>query len=240
MSPKIVTSASWQLPGVGEIKFRRNLRAKRLTISIRPATGVRVTMPGLLSFKAAQDFVEQKKNWIAEKMSEISQSNGYLNNESNYRTRNHLLRFYPSNRENIFATRKDGEIKIYYPENIDIADKRVQEAGKKGIELALRYEAHNYLPARLKELADKHGFKYNDIRIKKITSRWGSCSSKNNINLSLFMIKLPDDLIDYILLHELTHTIHKNHGVNFWNHLQQITGNAKGFAARVKKYRPRI
>lgn len=240
MSPKIVTSASWQLPGVGEIKFRRNLRAKRLTISIRPNTGVRVTMPGLLSFKAAQDFVEQKKDWIAQKMSEFSQSKGHLSNESNYRTRSHLLQFYPTVRENIYVVRKDAEIKVFYPTSLDVTDRLIQEAGKKGIELALRHEAHSYLPNRLKDLAEKHGFKYNDVRIKKITSRWGSCSSKNNINLSIYLMKLPDDLIDYILLHELTHTIHKNHGVNFWNHLQQITRNAKGFASRVRKYRTGI
>lgn len=237
MPARIVTSATWELPGVGEIKFKRNVRAKRLTISIRPTSGVRVTMPGLLPFKSAQDFVLQKKDWITQKVKELSQSKGILTNESNHRTKNHLLRFYPSNRENIYVVLKDSEIKVYHPNSMGVEHEMVQEAGQKGIVLAYRKEAHEYLPSRLNELAHKHGFSYNGIRINRSVSRWGSCSSKNNINLSLFLMKLPQDLIDYILLHELTHTIHKNHGPGFWNHLQHLTGNAKGLAARVRKYR---
>jgi len=129
---------------------------------------------------------------------------------------------------------------VYHPEDISINDERVQKVARKGIELAFRHEAHQILPQRVRELALKHGFSYNNISIKRTTSRWGSCSSKNNINLSIFLMKLPDDLIDYVILHELTHTIHRNHGPNFWKYLDRITGNAKNLAARVKKYQTGI
>ena len=240
MSKKIITSATWLLPEVGEVKFHRNIKAKRLTITIHPHKGVRVTMPGLLSFKTAQDFVYKKKEWIASKVSEMSLMRGILTNESVYKTKEHTLCFMPESRNKIHISLQDEKILICYPEGISVEHKQVQEAGRKGIEMAYRKEAYCYLPKRLDELSLLHGMNYKQIRIKNITSRWGSCSSNNNINLSIYLMKLPTDLIDYIILHELTHTIHKNHGPAFWNHLQNITGNAKGLATRVKKYRTGI
>ena len=106
--------------------------------------------------------------------------------------------------------------------------------------MAYRKEAKQLLPERVAFLAKQDGFSYNNLSIKNIKSRWGSCSAKNNINLSIYLMKLPDELIDYVILHELTHTIHKNHGKDFWNYLDKITGKPKELAARIKKYRTGI
>ena len=92
----------------------------------------------------------------------------------------------------------------------------------------LRLKALSYLPLRLKQLAIAHGFSYNTVKISRSKSRWGSCSSKKNINLSLFLMLLPEYLIDYVLLHELCHTIEMNHGAEFWNLLDRTCqGRAK-------------
>ena len=53
-------------------------------------------------------------------------------------------------------------------------------------------------------------------------SRWGSCTSENSINLNSWLVLLPDHLIDYVILHELVHTIHKNHSPEFWNYLDRL------------------
>jgi len=59
----------------------------------------------------------------------------------------------------------------------------------------------------------------------------------NNINLSIFLMNLPAHLIDYVIIHELVHTVHKNHGPSFWKLLDQHTGGAKLLAAEMKKHR---
>ena len=79
----------------------------------------------------------------------------------------------------------------------------------------LRQEAKEYLPRRLKELADQYGFTYNQVRIKHNVSNWGSCSAQGNINLNLNIMRLPKVLRDYILLHELCHLRHHDHGHAF-------------------------
>ena len=101
----------------------------------------------------------------------------------------------------------------------------------------IRKEAKEYLPQRTEQLAAKHGFSYYGVTVKNITSRWGSCSATNHINLKIHLVHLPQHLSDYVILHELTHTIHKNHGNLFWQSLNAVTdGKAKQLAAEMKQY----
>ena len=87
---------------------------------------------------------------------------------------------------------------------------------------SLRARAQAELPPRLKALADRYGFRYNRVTIKHNTSNWGSCSSKGNINLNLNLMRVPQPLQDYILLHELTHLRHPDHGPAFHAELERL------------------
>ena len=87
---------------------------------------------------------------------------------------------------------------------------------------SLRAKAKAALPPRLAELADRYGFRYHRVTIKHNTSNWGSCSSKGNINLNLNLMRVPVPLQDYILLHELTHLRHANHGPAFHAELERL------------------
>ncbi len=134
----------------------------------------------------------------------------------------------------------DNEILVFCPIQKDIKDKEIQQMIRWGIETAWRKEANKYIPVRLGELAITNGFKFSRISIKNNKSRWGSCSGTNNINLSLHLMRLPRHLSDYVMLHELVHTVHKNHSKKFWSHLDTITGNAKALDKELKKYRIEI
>lgn len=87
---------------------------------------------------------------------------------------------------------------------------------------ALRLRAKAELPPRLLELAAKYGFSCHRITIKHNSSNWGSCSTKGNINLNLNIVRLPQILQDYILLHELCHLRHPNHGEEFHLLLERL------------------
>ena len=87
---------------------------------------------------------------------------------------------------------------------------------------SLRAKAKAYLPNRLEALAERFGFAYHRVTIKHNTSNWGSCSSKGNINLNLNLMRVPVPLQDYILLHELTHLRHPNHGPKFHAELERL------------------
>jgi predicted metal-dependent hydrolase len=80
---------------------------------------------------------------------------------------------------------------------------------------SMRRQAKAHLPARLAALAKRHGFTYNKVTIKHNATNWGSCSNKGNINLNLNIVRLPKVLQDYVLLHELCHLRHHDHGHAF-------------------------
>lgn len=86
----------------------------------------------------------------------------------------------------------------------------------------LRKHAKSALPARLSELAGRYGFSYNRVAIKHNATNWGSCSTKGNINLNLNIMRLPEVLRDYILLHELCHLRHHDHGHAFHLLLEHV------------------
>ena len=99
-----------------------------------------------------------------------------------------------------------------------------------------REEARENLEKRLSELAEQHNFQYNRVSIRSQRTRWGSCSSKDNISLNMKLLHLPQQLIDYILLHELVHTRVKNHSKDFWNELETVVPNARTVDEQLREY----
>jgi predicted metal-dependent hydrolase len=99
-----------------------------------------------------------------------------------------------------------------------------------------RKVARKVLCQRIGELAQLHNFRYNRISIRKQKTRWGSCSSKDNINLNMNLLHLPSELMDYILLHELVHTRVKNHSKDFWDELETVVPNARQIDLKLKDY----
>lgn len=87
---------------------------------------------------------------------------------------------------------------------------------------ALRRQAKAELPPRLAELAQRYGFVYKRVTIKHNASNWGSCSTLGNINLNLNVVRLPKILQDYVLLHELCHLRHQDHGHAFHLLLEHV------------------
>ena len=86
----------------------------------------------------------------------------------------------------------------------------------------LRRKAKAELPPRLFELAVRYDFLYNKVSIKHNASNWGSCSTMGNINLNLNIVRLPKVLQDYVLLHELCHLRHHDHGHAFHLLLEHV------------------
>ena len=103
----------------------------------------------------------------------------------------------------------------------------------------LRVQAKEALPPRLAQLAAQHGFTYNKVFIKNNVSNWGSCSSKGNINLNLRLVGLPQELQDYVMLHELCHLKYLNHGQEFHALLESVCPGHRELARQMKNYKIR-
>jgi hypothetical protein len=76
--------------------------------------------------------------------------------------------------------------------------------------------------------------------VKNQKTRWGSCSDKNNINLNINLVRLPDELIDYVILHELVHTRIKNHSHQFWEEMNKVVEDPKSLDKKLRQYTPSL
>ncbi len=226
-----------------DITLFRSHRAKNLNITIKPFMGVRVSVPHSLSFKKAKEATEQRINWIKSHLSKMKKAEDLFtvfNRDTKFQTRAHYLDIKVSDTDKLRSIIRNNKITIKIPYSYKMEDKEVQIEIRKAIERAWRKEAKNYLPLRVKELAEKYKFKYKNVAIKNAKTRWGSCSFINNINLSIHLMRLPDHLIDYVILHELVHTKIKNHSRDFWQLLDIVSGNAKKLDREVKEYKIQI
>ncbi|SHF40039.1 hypothetical protein SAMN05444274_10581 [Mariniphaga anaerophila] len=217
---------------IGPVTFFRNRRSKNMKISVKPDKSVLISFPYFISEKEALSFLSKNETWIKTQQERVSERRKKYESGEVFSTKLHTVQLL-SGSENDVETA--GNVVKIYSDNFE------SEKGRVFLDNILtqvfRYEARTLLPPRIKTLALAHNFSFNKITIRNNKRNWGSCSSQNNISLNLQMMKLPDHLIDYILLHELVHTEIKNHSEKFWKKLDQVSnGKARELAGEVKKY----
>ena len=236
MSEKMIV----QYPQIGDVLFVPSVTARYIRISMKPFGGIRVTVPKRTSMNMAKTFVESKIDWIRQTQARISiheNRRTVFTPDTVFSTQKRQLQLLPWKSEQFRTQLSKDALKIFYPHETDFRSEQAQEIIREFIISTLRKEAKEYLPQRTEQLAATHGFKFRGVTVKNISSRWGSCSSADHINLNIHLVRLPEHLTDYVILHELPHTIHKNHRDVFWKHLNTVTGGkAKQLAAEMKKY----
>lgn len=101
----------------------------------------------------------------------------------------------------------------------------------------LRRAARADLPGRIARLAEATGLRYEKLAIRASRTKWGSCSGQNHISLSLYLMTLPEVLRDFVILHELCHTVHHNHSPRFHALLDRLTGGReKELTRELRRY----
>ena len=224
-----------ELPNIGSVMLYKRRGNRSLRLSVASDGEVRVSMPYWLPYKAGEQFALTKAAWI---MTHRHQAPGALQHGQAV-GKAHRLYFVPLAQATRITTRlKNNEIEINHPPQFAPHDSAVQKAARSASIRALRKEAEHLLPQRLRQLAAESQFDYASVSVKQLKSRWGSCSSKQEITLNLFLMQLPWHLIDYVLLHELTHTKVMQHGAPFWRELERHAPHAKQLRKEIGNYHP--
>ena len=226
-----------------EIKLKKSFKAKNISIKIKPFEGVLVTVPMLVSFKLAEDFVKTKIKWINKNLSKVQkqeQSYTFFSANNSFKTRSHLVNITSTELSKNTVHIENTNVKVLISKKLSISSEENQLYIRNIILEIWRKEAKEYLPKRVKALAIDYDFNYQKLTIKNTKSRWGSCSFDNNINLSLHLMRISNELIDYVILHELVHTKVKNHSSKFWETLEKHCPNSKILDKELKKYSLRI
>ncbi len=189
------------------VKIDQLILSKRRTISIQiKADGsLIVRAPKRVDKKHIFDFVERKKNWIITTQKKIADRNL----ERNKRIAAHK-----------WASEEGVLLLGQRLANIDFKDKAAQINWYKK-------EAIKYITPRLIYFAKKSGYSYNSLKITSAKKRWGSCSSRGNINFSWRLIMAEEKIVDYVIAHEVSHLAHKNHSRQFWNFVEMLMPDYK-------------
>jgi predicted metal-dependent hydrolase len=221
---------------LGIILLKRNPRARKYSLRVDKGR-VYATMPVYGSERELLAFLGRQHGRLLQ-MLEESPGHEILDENTELHFLTFDLRIIKSERENFYSVIREGILYISCPYRTDFSDGEVQMILREMLERALRYEAKRVLPARLAMLAQQHGFQYTSVKINNSRTHWGSCTSRKNINLSLSVMMLPEHLVDYILLHELCHTVEMNHSERFWALMDKVTERKTSvYRKEMKNYR---
>lgn len=230
---------------IGSVTISRNKQATRFKIAIRPDGLIRVTIPWLASFRSGEKFLSEHLEWITQTKEKLAKRVGVpklIQAGHLFSTRSFHYHVGPADVRHPRIRYEKGENRVHfeYAVNQPVESHEVQETLLGMIENVLRFEAKRYLPGRIAELSASLGYAFQKVTIKNNKTNWGSCSNRKNINLNLHLMRLDDRLIDYILVHELVHTVIPNHGPDFKARMKMHFHDMEQLDKELKKIRTGI
>jgi predicted metal-dependent hydrolase len=223
---------------IGEVVLRKSTRSRRLSVRVHPVRGVSVSIPWFMSELDGARFFRSKRDWVLRAIDrqrqkavvaeETGRAISGLGNGSVIHTLLSEVTFREDTKswvevipiEDVRPTRRT-YLNLARPLFRKIVHFTPDTDLRKTLVELLRGEAKILLPTKLRYLAERYGFTYGRVTIKHNSSNWGSCSSKGNINLNLNLVRLPEPLCDYVLLHELCHLHNPNHSARFHRELEK-------------------
>lgn len=225
-------------------KIKKSTNYKRITISIKRSHQIVISAPKRVSNKQIEAFVQKNKNWIYSNLDKLENNPKTMKhsykNDDNFLFLGELYSLNIINTNNIFSKKtliknieintQNKKIILYLPKNYSeleipsLIEIFYKTQTKKIVDLIF---SNNQV---LNEVI----LNINSIKIQKSNSRWGSCSRYNNINFSYRLVMLPYDCIEYVIFHEITHIIEKNHGKSFYLKLKEYCPNYKLLEDRIK------
>jgi predicted metal-dependent hydrolase len=226
----------------GEVVIRRNHRLKRLSLKVSDGR-VFVCVPPNIAQSVALKFFEDNRIWVRatlEKSSKKVDSPAVWAPGYAFSTYSFSVQYSETTLQKMFGqfNEERSVLTIFYPNGYDFFSEAGQRMVKGIVANALLVEARRLLPDWLERLAVRLGLPFSGCKVLRMSSRWGSCSPSDEIHLSSSLLLLPKELIEFVMIHELCHTIEKNHGKRFHELLDFYTnGREKELAFMMKRYR---
>lgn len=191
-----------------DFSLKRSARSKRLRIQLSLENGLEVVAPKRMSERQIFNFISKKQNWIYTKIryfDKLAKSSKRGEDEIYYLGQ--LFKLQIENGEHNKVEFDGINFRVVLSKNSNL---------KQVLEAWYRKEAHLNLVSMTTQLAEEYGYTINSVTIRHQKTRWGSCSGKGNINYNYRLIMAPEDVIRYVVIHELSHLSEMNHSRAFW------------------------
>ncbi len=202
----------------------RSSRAKHIRIKLSNTGTLSLILPKGISENFGHSFMLSKSEWVEKNLNKLSLSEKALIPKSlNFRLLNELWQV-----EYIRQSGRQINLNEFSDFNLRISGDTSDIATLHAvINQWCKKKAKVVFTQMLEELAEEHGFHYNGLSIRAQKTRWGSCSSKKNINLNCKLLFMPREVVEYVMIHELCHTLEMNHSARFWNLVADCDPNYK-------------
>lgn len=223
--------------GIGEVKLKKSRLAKRLILKIDSNGSPVVTIPSMISYSIGKRFAIQNAPWIQK---HLNSERPKLISDGSLVGSEHVIAFKPTDSDKITSRVQNSIVVVSHPRQLNNSSAEVQRVAKNAAIRALKAEANDQLPALLSSIAENFGYEYKSVSIKKMHSRWGSCSTTGEIALSIWLMQLPEDLINYVLCHELAHLNNHNHQSQFWAEVETMIPDYRILRKQLKNYQPKL
>jgi len=221
----------------GKITIRRSAKASQVRMRVAPDGSLRASMPVYAPVFLVKRLVNSSRNELREMLKRSYKTLTFENGMQIGKSHRLVVKTGVSE---LVVRRQGQSIIVKLPDEQELSDQNVAKAITVVTTAALRIEAKSYLPKRLAYLASKYGLVYRQVRFSHAGSRWGSCSSNGTISLNIALMKLPFEIIDYVLIHELTHTVEMNHSPKFWSLVEKADPSYKEHRKNLKSQSPSI
>lgn len=220
----------------GEIVIRRIKSASHIKLGVTPSGSLKATMPPAAPKFLLRRLVKNSRDEIRSLLDRSIPPLIYTNDMRLGKSHSLLIK----DGQTLSVTRSKYTIIATKPHTYEESHPAVQKAIRSEVIKVLRLEAKRYLPKRLEILASSLDCNYERVRLSHASTRWGSCSSSGTISLNIALMKLPFELIDYVIIHELCHTKQMNHSEAFWQLVEAADPDYKKHRKLVKNHTPTI
>ncbi len=222
----------------GNITIRRSSIANQIRIKVAPNGTLNASLPMRTPMFFVKHLLKNSRNELRSLLSHAKPEYEYK--DGMQIGKSHSLAFKNTENNEFNVSRRGQKIIINLPNEKNINDPLVSRKIRDVVIAAIRIEAKSYLPKRLSYLAQKYGYIYKKVRFSHASGRWGSYSSNGTISLNIALMKLPFELIDYVIIHELTHSKQMNHSKRFWSLVECADPDYKQHRKSLKLKNPSI
>lgn len=220
----------------GNITVRRSPKSSQVRLRVAPNGTLHASLPMYAPLFLVKRLIKNSRQELRELLEQAQPQTDYRDGMSIGKS--HTLTVRQASRLNVEVHSQ--QIVVSLPTDRSLNDPEVIRMVRDAVIKALRVEAKNYLPRRLRYLAEQYGLHYNRVRFSHASSRWGSCSSNGTISLNIALMKLPFELIDYVIVHELAHTVEMNHSPAFWQIVEKADPDYKQHRRSLKSENPML
>lgn len=228
-----MASSTIYIEDIGSVRIYRRRGLRNIRITVENNGSVRLSLPWYVPKSAGLKYIASKREWIKKHQAEISHK-GWEDGQR--LTENHVLKVHTRTGQRATSIAGPDYLQINLPESL--SESQYQKTLDKKVTEFLREQCIKNIVPSLFAAAKKEGFKVKEVKVKKLKSRWGSCSQERVIVLNLSLARLPSSLSEYVIYHELAHTRHLNHSKDFWEEVGRHLPDYKERRKALRRFNP--